>query len=226
MVVYLYGPSWFHGIDTTFEIVSIVVSFLIFYFSYKTYKLTSQKKYLIFSISFLLIAISFFFKIISNMIIYSKELQSNMIGMFTLYFYTINRYEWFNFLSIFLYRFLMLIAFMIILLLCIKIKDKKLIAILIYFIIISTLFSSSSYFIFNLTLAIVLGFISYFYYHNYLNRKSKNSMIVAFSFIFIFISQLFFMFLIFSKGIYVLGEILQLFGYLLLLYTYICIIRK
>jgi len=86
-----------------------------------------------------------------------------------------------------------------------------------YFILISTYFSNSNYYIFHLTSLIFLMAISSFYWKQYSKNKFINTKLLAYSFSIITASQIFFIFTTFGKLFYLTGEIIQLGGYALLL---------
>ena len=74
-MVYVVSPEWFYGIDYLFDSVSVIVALLITFFSYKSYKYTSQKKYLYFALSLFLVAAAFLAKILATIPIYSRQLK-------------------------------------------------------------------------------------------------------------------------------------------------------
>src|SRR3989338_7417658 len=137
-MAFVFGPTWFYGIDYIFDLVSVLVGLLISYFSYKTYKYTSQKKYFYFAASFFLVALGFVSRILATIPIYSKELKVETVGLVTITSQIINKVSWINQFGVSIARFLMLFAFLILLMVSLKIKDKKVIALFIYFLIIST----------------------------------------------------------------------------------------
>ena len=57
------GPGWFFGVDNIVNIFSILVCLLIFLFGYKVYRLTLNNNYKVFSYAFLLICVSYIFKV-------------------------------------------------------------------------------------------------------------------------------------------------------------------
>ncbi len=225
-MAYVVGPSWFYGIDYVFDLVSVIVGLLICYFAYRTYRYTSQKKYLYFSASFFLIALAFISKILATIPVYSKELKVETVGLVTVTSHMINKVTWINQFGISIARFLMLFAFLILLMVSLKIRDKKVIALFIYFLIISTVLVSASYLVFHVTLLIMLSILYLNYRKNYLRVKSKNAKMVMYSFLAILISQVFFIFEGLTENFYVIGETMQLIGYLMLLFAIIKMMLK
>jgi hypothetical protein len=225
-MAYVVGPTWFYGIDYIFDLVSVIVGLLISYFSYKTYRYTSQKRYLYFSTSFFLVALAFIAKILATIPVYSKELKVETVGLVTVTSHIINKVSWINQFGISIARLIMLLAFLILVLVSLKIKDKKIIVLLIYLLIISTTLVSASYIVFHITLLIMLSILFLSYRKNYLRVKSLNAGLVMYSFSALVISQIFFIFEGLVKQFYVIGESIQLIGYLLLLFAIIKMLLK
>lgn len=224
MVDFIAGPRWFFGIDSLFETISILVSFLIAIFVYRVYKLTGQKKYRNFSIAFLMISAGLSFKILSNFVVFYTKVEKSFYGLFTVTY--IKNLDFINLMAFYFFRLLMVGAFIIILASVLRIKDRKMLGLLTIFAFIGIVLGNDTYFVFHLILALILGIITYYYYENYKLKKSNNSLLVMFAFLFIFLSQIIFIFLIFSDNLYAVGESLMLFGFLLLLTAYISILKK
>ena len=115
-MAYVVGPTWFYGIDYIFDLVSVIVGLLISYFSYRTYRYTSQKKYFYFSASFFLVALAFISKILATIPVYSKALKVEEVGLVTVTSHIINKVTWINALGISIARLIMLFAFLILVL--------------------------------------------------------------------------------------------------------------
>ena len=216
-MVFLVGPEWFYGIDYIFDLVSVIVGMLISYFSYRTYRYTSQKKYFYFSASFFLVALAFVGKILTTIPAYSSILKVDKVSVVTVTRHMIGKVGWINQFGVSLSRLVMLLAFLLLVLVSLKIKDKKLIALFVYFLIISTTFVSQHYIVFHVTLLLLLMTLYVNYRKNYLRVKSSTAWIVMNSFLLLLISQLFFIFAGLVDYFYVIGEGVQLFGYLILL---------
>lgn len=216
-MAYVFGPTWFYGIDYIFDLVSVIVGLLISYFAYRAYRYTSQKKYFYFSASFFLVALAFIAKILATIPVYSKELNVETIGLVTVTSHIINKANWINALGISIARLVMLFAFLILVLVSLKIKDKKIIALLIYLLIISTTLVSESYIVFHVTLLMMLSILYLNYRKNYLRVKSFNAKMIMYSFFALLVSQVFFILEGMVKQFYVIAESVQLIGYLTLL---------
>jgi len=131
-------------------------------------------------------------------------------------------------LALFMHRSLMLLGLFGIFYIVSKSRERNKILLFIYFSIINALyvlfdpFGYNSYRIFYLTTAFLSAFILRYYYAYYKKNKNKKTLLVIESFFFILVGQLAFIFTFSNLGLngYVLGEIIQFFGFLLLLYNY------
>lgn len=221
-------PDWFKDIDTGFEVISVIVIFLIAATAYKFYKLTDEERYKWFSASFFLIAISYFFKILTNIIVYNEELGMQTLGKFTYTVQYVHEYYYFEIIGTLAFRFFMLLGLFGLYYIVCKCQDKKSVPIIIVLIFLTTIFSNIQYFAFHIIAALFLGLIVWQYYLNAkLQNKSKNitlrSPIIAFSIL--LLSQLIFSLLFLTPEAYVVGETVQLIGFLPLLYNYIQLVR-
>jgi len=225
-MVFVVGPRWFYGVDYIFELVSVIVGLLISYFSYKTYRYTSQKKYFYFSASFFLVALAFIAKVLATIPVYSKELKIETVGLVTVTQQVINRVSWINSLGISVSRLVMLFAFLILLLVTSKIRDKNIIFLLIYLMVISTTMVSAHYIVFHVTLLLLLAMLFLSFRKNWLKVKSLSAKMVMYSFGLLLLSQVLFVFSGLFDSFYVIGESIQLIGYLLLLASIIRIMLK
>ncbi|MFA6888796.1 MAG: hypothetical protein WC254_04855 [Candidatus Woesearchaeota archaeon] len=215
-------PDWFQDIDTLFELISIIVTVLIATIAYKFYRLSSEEKYKWFSLSFLLIAVGYIFKILTNFFVYNEQLITHTLGLYTYTVQYIQEYYYIEIFGTLAFRFFMLVGLFSLYYLVNKCQDKKTIPLVLFLILITTIFSTVQYFAFHLTAALILGLIVWQY--SDICKKLKKTLtlcnpIVAFGVL--FISQLVFALLFLTPKIYVVAEVIQLCGFLLLLYNYI-----
>jgi len=219
---YLIVPSWFKGIDQAVDLISLLTCLGIFLYSLKAYQVTKYRKYLVFSLAFLLIALSFIVKTadilgFSPMIKETVKQVSFVVSM--------NRTVNLHFLLVQIQRFFILLAFMALFCLSRKIESKEAILLYTVFIFIISFFTNS-YFLFHFLTSIVTFLIVLHYYNNHKKIKTRNSLFSYFAFIAIFLSQIMNMFILYFVYSYVIAEFLQLIGFLFLLYTLISVRRK
>jgi len=222
----VFTPRWFYGYDALFELVSIASVILIAYLSIKSYRFSRDKKFKYLALSFFLIGLSFIIKILTNIITYSGPLIKDKMGFFIMTAEAIEKLTITYTVGYLLYRISILMGFFILLSLALKIKDSRQILLFTYLLIISTIFSSLQYFIFHITCTIMLVFITSYFYNNYMKKRTESRLTLALSFFLIMLSQVVFIFVIFNNSIYVIGEVFQLLGYLILLYTYLLMLNK
>lgn len=229
-----FTPGWFNGWDILIEVVSLIVAFLIAGYSWRAFRISKENKFAYFSFAFLLVAMGFFFKIFTSGILYyspvrdiAVEVLRPVVGTHLQFTHILYR------AGFFLQMVPMLGAWLLIFFISQKSRARlkkfyevSQIALFIYLILLISVVSNFKFFVFYLTSAVLLGLIVLNYYKNYLNTENKNTRKVMLSFLFIFLGNIFLIFIFLSEGLYVLGEILILIGFLILLYTYNKIVSR
>ena len=110
-------PEWFLGTESLFEIISMIIILIISAYSYKVYKLSSNKKYKYLSVSFFSIGLGFLFKIISDyVILYYSQLNNYLPFLRLTYVYTG---------SLILFTFLALSGYVILSCLAANVKTRR-----------------------------------------------------------------------------------------------------
>ncbi|MBI2498787.1 hypothetical protein HYV88_00935 [Candidatus Woesearchaeota archaeon] len=225
MVIELvHGPGWFNGADIIIDLVSIFVLSLIAFFSAKYYRINENRNYLYLAISFSLLASSFIFKNLINFFIYYKFIELGGAKIITLTFKTTEILEDLLFFGVLLYRLLTLFGFYILYSIYQK-QSKATIFLISYLILVSTYFSKEIYYVFHTTAFVLLLTIIISYYWKHLNRQYSSTGLLTYSFMIIAISQIFFMVAGLDNHFYVAGKLIQLVGYILLLITFIIVIK-
>ncbi|MBI2660420.1 hypothetical protein HYX07_04620 [Candidatus Woesearchaeota archaeon] len=224
MVQVVFSPKWFWGKDIFIDSIALLVLLSIAIFATKYYWIKKSRNYLYLALSFYLIALSFFSKILINFTIYYQVLHTQIIGSMTYTQTILKSSEIFAVSGLFFYRFFTLLGLFMLYSIYEK-QSKANIILMVYFILISIFFSKEEYYLFYLTSLILLGIISNRYYQNYRKNKSKASGMLAASFSIITLSQVFFMLVSITKHFYVAGEIMQLIGYTVLLTAFITVLK-
>jgi hypothetical protein len=88
-----------------------------------------------------------------------------------------------------------------------------------------TYFSDNAFQVFHFTSFVLLALICWELWKGINKRKTVNGTLLLWSFGIIALSQLLFIFLLYNEMAYVGGEIVQLVGYLLLLVTFVRVLR-
>ena len=224
MVKLVYSPQWFYGKDIIIDLVSIFVLLLIAFFSIKSYKFRKNRNYLYLAVSFALLAASFLFKILMNFNIYFKFLEKSEMGVVTTTYEAMKASHSLFSASFLLYWLLTLFA--VYFLYSIYHKQTLTSHLLnVYLIFISTYLAYPDYYIFHITLLVLLGLVAFEYSRKYLNTRHFATRLVAYSFGIIALSQMFFVLVGINNYFYVIGELVQLVGYASLLFTFIMVLR-
>ncbi|MBN2102356.1 MAG: hypothetical protein JW716_05800 [Candidatus Aenigmarchaeota archaeon] len=226
MLTLLFSPKWFYGIDIAFEIISIIVALLISFYSYKLYTISKKKEHKYFHIFFLMIAIAFVFKIMTNFDLYFDVLQTMQIGSIQVQYISKSLSTIYRFGGLFMYRLLTAMFAYGLYMLVNKKRDRRDLLLFTYFIIVLAFLSYYGYFLFHLTMVMLLGFVSYYYYINCKKLHTINSRLVASGFIMLTLANVVFAVVELDLVLYVLAEVLQLAGFCLLLGAFISVIRK
>lgn len=226
MIRFVFSPDWFLGIDSLFELVTVLVAFLIGVYSYKVYKFTKENSYKFFSYAFFLISFSYIIKILMSVSVYYPVTKIVKVGVFTFVTHTFKRLDLLYIIGFFTIRFLLLLGLIGLFMVLQKEEDRKHAFLLVYLAFISALLSNYLTNIFHVTASLILMLIFVYYYNNYLKYKSRNSFFVASSFFLIFISQIVFILMSVHPLFYVIGESVQLLGYALLLFALVLVLKK
>jgi hypothetical protein len=223
---YIFGPRWFYGFDSIIELIAIVTCLLLVYYSYRCYKLTSERRFFYFSTAFLSLTLAFVSRIIGTMLIYLPNIPRSKVGLIARNVSSsILSVDLLTSLAFLCYVFFMILGLMALFLIVSRLTwdDKRVLAMLFYLVLISTFLGSLHYQFFYITTAVMLSLISYSYVINYKEVKSKNSKKVAIAFCILLVSHVLFIFVIYSRALYVITEVLQLLGFLFLLIPFISV---
>ena len=225
MIQLVYSPEWFFGHDVAIDIFSLGVLLLIGIFSIKCYRINKKKNYFWLAISFMLLALSFLFKIGTNFSLYYTVLTTRQIGELSLTFRSMAYSDIIFDVTFLLYRIFTLLGLYILYELYQKHTQKTKIILIVFLLLITAYFSSSAYYIFHLLSLILLVFITIGYYENYLKVKQNLAKVLTYGFATITLSQFFFIFTNAYSISYVIAEVIQLLGYMIVFFTFMMVLK-
>jgi hypothetical protein len=210
MALVLNGPQWFRVYESLFVFIAGFITILIALLSYKAYTFTKEAKYKYFSTSFFLLGISFFvLSIFSSILI--THLSSSLDTFLVQFDY-----------AFLIHMLLAFVAYMVLLILTLKVKSKTTMALLMSLVFLFALFSYQYYLKFHLVSLVLLFFLSVQYYNNYMEKKLGNARLVFISFYLLACAEVFLILFMYTTEIfYVVGRVLQFIGYLILFYTFL-----
>ena len=220
MVELIFSPNWFYGKDIGIDIVSIITLLIITLFSYRLYKLSKEQKYGLYTLGFFALTLSFIFKIFTNFELYYNTIQTQNNGLISFTYHVANISNIPFFTGFIGYRALTFIGLFLLYLVYYKERtDRVTILLYTYFLIVATYFTQFSYYVFFMTNALFLALITRALWKNYHENTRISARNMAISFTILTTSQVLFMFTGMFDTLYVLGELVQLIGSLLLLWT-------
>ncbi len=222
------GPRWFFGIDSVLEAVSMLICLTIFVFSLKLYRITKERRHLYFSAAFGLLTLAFFVRSITNLVIHfrtvsdwgMKHLPQMVVAKGIL-----------SVTKIFLLGYtihiaLTLMALALLVVLCLKIEDKKPYFLMLMMMSVLIYLSNSYFTSFYLLSLILLGFITCYYFQNFWTKRKAATLLTFIAFLLYTFAPLAFLFQkMFGLG-YAVAYILQFSGFLTMLAALLVVIFK
>lgn len=221
---FVFGPSWFYGLDAVFEFVAMLVTLFIAVYSFRIYLIAHEKRYFYFTLAFASIAASFAIRAVADYLAYSSLLGRipNVVSLVS-NVATVPALHSFAYL---MYVFLILAGFMILVAIFMRIDRISVLSLLFVFILILTALSQSIFIALHLTLFVMLAYIVLHLFGNHRRIKNVNSFLVLYSMSGLLAAQVFFMLTGLDKLYYVVGHCLQLAGFLILLGNMVLVLRR
>lgn len=210
--------EYIYQLDEIFGIITVLIAFLISFYSLKIFNFTKKSNYLLFSSSFYLIGIGFLIRFIFDFLYETEKLRKSIfLGTFQM--------DQVQALLIFAYMFALLAGY--ILLLITAMKTRKRVSLLIFIISIAALISSMNYFItFTVILIIIISTLLIHFDRNFNRVRTLNAGIVWYSFILILFGYVMQLLIFYSNKFYLLANGFNMLGFLLLLLNFILVLRK
>lgn len=224
---FVYSPPGFYGKDIAIDIVSTVVVLIIGIFAFRNFLLDKKNyRHLLLSAAFVILGGSFIVKILTNIMSHHQVgLTNYLTGLIIPNI--IPKYSLLPALGFLIHAGMTLFGFYILYTLT---SEKQIIStdylIIAYFIVIATYFARFNYYLFYITTLLFLIAITRRYLLSYLKTKYQNTFYLFVSFTIIGISQFVFIFTSANHTLYAIAELIQLIGYLFLLYTFVMVLRN
>ncbi len=211
--VHVHGPVWFFGVDASLEAFATIIALCVAIASFKAYRMTREKKYAYFTVSFALVTLSFLARAVTDALL--EEVVMKVPGAVANNLF---------YLGYVLHILLALVAYVLLIIITHKISDKRVIALLFLTLVPSLLLSGSYYLSFYGLSTIFLAFVALAYYQNYHKVRTAASCLVCIAFALLTISQILFLLEAVKEYVhvmmqywYVMAHVIQAAGYLVLL---------
>ncbi|MEK6816883.1 MAG: hypothetical protein AABY09_04675 [Nanoarchaeota archaeon] len=208
------GPSWFYGFDIVFLALFVIINLIIYKVGVKAYGITRDRKYKNFSLAFFFISLAYLILGLSNLALYTEFYDGVVKG--------INFANWF-YLA---YIFFMLVGYSVLLLVSMKVRSKKLALLMFGYMLLFIAFAYQYYLKFHLVALMMLVFIAYQFWENYLRKKSFNSGLVFVTFYLLVMAEAMFLLQVWMPVLFVVAFLLQLTGYLAILTMYVRVLKN
>lgn len=219
----VFTPDWFLGSDVSIEIFSFLILFIISILAFRNYKLSEKKSTLHLGLGFLFIAIAGFASVIAKFPIYYDFGIVKEIGNAVVNYDIVRTVDVFYYICFFFSRFFTLLGLYVLYKLPLE-RISGEFFLYVYFITIISMLSQPFYFVHHFTALILLVFIINKYSKIYLKERARNTKTLVVAFVLLAFGQWIFLFSKLS-AIYVLGQLVQLAGYITLLMLIIKIIQ-
>ena len=228
-------PGWFNGWDIVIESFGFIVALFIALFSWRIYRLHKENRFAYFSLAFILVALGLLVKAGTSSILYFTPVRDVAADVLRPVAGAGLKFSYLWYRSGFLLHMIPMLGAWLLLFFISQKSRARLhkfhevtqMALFIYLILLISIVANFKYFVFYLTSSVLLALIVLNYYKHALNLPKKtNSLLVMLAFLLILLGNLFFVFVFLQNGLYVIGELFQLVGFLLLLYVYSTVIRR
>lgn len=212
-VVSINGPNWFFGYDVVFQAMFVAVLLFVFFVGMKAYSFTKDSKFKYLALAFLAIAAAYGVHAFSNLTLYLKLYDAVVRG--------VNIANLFYLVHI-LFSFL---GYGILLLLAMKVKSRRIVALILSLIGLFIIFSFQYYLKFHIVSLVLLLFIAWQFYENFKKKKTVNTGLLFVTFLLLTLAEVFFLLITQSGVFYVGAYVFQLIGYLVMLYFLVKVVR-
>jgi len=212
-------PGWFFGYSILLEAFFAIITMLVAIYAFKIYRLSEERTSKLFGFSFLFISFAYIVQFVLNFLIWNNldDDVSTIINLKQVYLL--------NLLGSYAFAFFFIIGLVILTYMTLKVKDTRVLALLLSVCIIAVYFNPFKVFMFFVLSSVLLLFTVIHYFINYLNNKKINTLIVLVAMIFLLFGTLHFMFAVNHEIYYVLAHILEFIAYMLILINLILILK-
>ncbi len=211
---------WFFKYNFIFLIVFFLVTALVSFFALKAHKISGQKAPKIFGLAFFVMAMGYFLRLIYQVF------QFESVGFCRECLRGVARFSpWTPIIEIFHFGFL-LMGILLLVYLSLRVKNKKILPLLIGLVFIALLNIPKPIGFFVLLSTFLYLFLVNFYYKNYKQKKQKETLIVLISFSLLFLSQILMFGLILSRNFFIISRFIELAGFIGILINLILISKR
>jgi hypothetical protein len=215
-----FSPPWFLGFDILLELLFFIITLIISVFAFKVYKKTYQKSILLFATGFFLISLSYLIQSLFNFFALSK-LNENICVVIN-----IRSVLFFNFMGIIAHIIFMILGLSLLTYMTLKIEKKRSFLLILLLPTLGLIFSKDLVNTFFMYSTLFLSFLLYHFIKNYIKKKDNKSLLIASSFVLLFIGNIYFILLPTNSLFYALGHIVNLVAYILIICNFYLVLKR
>lgn len=219
------GPEWFSGPDFIFDIFGMIILLMIGVFAWKFYNINKKNKHLMMFIAFSILGLSFVFKIITYFMLYLTTFKLQVLNVFGQVVYYMQPSNLYFSIAFITYSLLTLVGFYILYIIYEPKLPIKASILIMYFLLLITFFTENSYVFLHLTALILSALITISLWDNYRTNQLENTKGLAMSFAVLTFSRIFFILAALYSPMYVVGELIQFVGYVLLMFIFMRVLN-
>jgi hypothetical protein len=213
-------PPWFAGVDGIVQLVVAIITLILGLYAFKIYRLSGRRRSLHFGLGFLFISISYLVWAVLNMAVLSnisrllcKETHICIIDIL------IDT-------SIYIYMLLFITGLLLLTYSTLKRKSRETHILLFVIIILVLFFSKKVLFFFYLLSTILLLYLVLHYIRDYFVHRNPKVLIVGSAFLLLSFANLQFLFGLTDGFNYTIGNIFTLAAFLLIILSFIFVLKK
>ena len=207
-------PRWFTGFDIVMELLFAIVCIAVAVFAYKIYKISKEKNIRLFSIGFLLIAVSYIVHALINIYITSEIVSEGPREII------IEHLQLAALLGLILYMSIFIVGLITIFYSNHRCNKNSSFYLLLVLGLLAVLTDFNYIASFHITSTVILLFINFHYATDYIKYKNHKTLYVFIAFIFLLLSHAVFILPV-SLPEYVIAHFLELVAYSLILFSLI-----
>jgi hypothetical protein len=221
---FVFGPSWFYGLDSGFGVLEMLITLVISVYTFRIYLLTRLRKYLYFTLAFLLISGSLAVRAAGDYVVYTSLIGHvpNLVAAVN----TVTSIPVLYSLGIIAFMVSGFAGYLILLAIFLRIDSFRSVTLLFILAILIAVFSTDKFVAYHLTMLLMLLLIVIHLLANHLRKRKLGSFLVLYSMSSLLAAQVFFFLMGRGSLFYIGGHTLQLFGFFLLLINLVMVLRK
>lgn len=212
-------PEWFYGYNIALELVFAAITFAVSFYAWKIYKVSEERNVRLFSLAFTFIFSSYIARALLNLVIYLK-LEEQICG-----FIKLQNIYLLNLFGTYIYSILFLVGILLIAYTALKIYSFQTFVLLFLLVFTSLYFTPFKTFMLYLLTLVLLAFVVYYYFRNYLRNKKVTTMLVLIAMMILATGYLSFVFAMNNPIYYFIGHVLEMIAYIIILVNLMLILR-